>query len=226
LWWGAGESYPPIRGAAIRLRAFLSADVGALRGTPYNRVDQRRPAVTYVVLVILVAVVGWAVLTYNRLVRLRVRSEASWRDIDTQLKRRWDLIPSLVEVVKGYAEHEKETFEKVIAARTRAVDADDLREQAHAEDGLKSALRGLYFVAEDYPQLKANENFLELSRTLEEVEDTVQRSRRYYNAVVRDLNNAVETFPSRIIARWFRFKSREFYLLPGEEQRAAPEVRL
>ncbi|UCF09362.1 MAG: LemA family protein [Candidatus Bipolaricaulota bacterium] len=179
---------------------------------------------TYVVIVILAVVLGWGVLTYNRLVRLRVRSEASWRDIDTQLKRRWDLIPSLVEVVKGYAAHEQETFQKVTAARTRAVDAPNLREQAHAEDALKSALRALYFVAEDYPQLKANENFLELSQALEEVEDAVQRSRRYYNAVVRDLNNAVETFPSRIIARWFRFGTREYYLLPGEEGREPPRV--
>ena len=178
----------------------------------------------YVALIVVVSVIAWAILARNRLVRLRVRSEEAWRDIDTQLKRRWDLIPTLVEVVKGYAAHEAETFRRVTEARGLAVDAGSPREQAFAEDRLKTSLRSVFLLVEEYPQLKANENFLGLAGTLEEIEDAVQRSRRYYNAVVRDLNTAIEIFPSRVIARLFRFVPREFYLLPGEEQRQAPKV--
>lgn len=175
--------------------------------------------------VIVVAVLLWGVFSYNRLVRLRVRAEESWRDIDTQLKRRWDLIPNLVEAVKGYAGHEKGVFEQVTKARARALDASGPREEAEAEEGLKRALFSLFAVAENYPQLKANENFLELQHTLEEAEDAIQRSRRYYNAVVRDLNTSILTFPRSIIAAMFNFKEREFYMLPDEEERQVPQVR-
>ena len=174
---------------------------------------------------LVVIILLWGVFSYNRLVRLRVRAEESWRDIDTQLKRRWDLIPNLVEAVKGYAAHEKGVFERVTEARARALDAKGPREQAEAEEGLKNALFSLFAVAENYPQLRANENFLELQRTLAEAEDAIQRSRRYYNAVVRELNTNILTFPRSIIAAIFHFKEREFYMLPDEEERQAPQVR-
>jgi LemA protein len=179
----------------------------------------------YIALVLVVSAIGWAVFAYNRLVRLRVRAQEAYRAIDTQLARRWDLIPTLVEVVKGYVEHEEEAFRRVAEARGRAVEASGPREQAFAEDRLKSTLRPLFLLVEDYPRLKADQQFLELAGSLEEIEDTVQRSRRYYNAIVRDLNNAVETFPSRMIARAFRVRPREYYRLPREEERRAPEVR-
>lgn len=179
----------------------------------------------YVVLLVVVFILGWGVLSYNRLIRLKVRSEESWRDIDTQLKRRYDLIPNLVETVKGYASHEKGVFEQVTLARAKAIDASSPKEQAIAEEGLKGALKSLFAVVENYPQLKANENFLGMQQTLEQVEDAVQRSRVYYNAVVRDLNTRINIFPQNIIATLFGFKQREFYMLPGEEQRKAPAVR-
>jgi len=167
----------------------------------------------------------WGGITYNRLVGLRVRAEEAWRDIDTQLKRRWDLIPNLVETVKGYASHESSVFEQVTLARSRAIDASSPREQAEAEAGLKGALKSLFAVVEAYPALKANENFLGLQQTLEEVEDAVQRSRRYYNAVVRDFNTMIQVFPRNVIAGLFGFREREFYALAGEEEREAPRVR-
>jgi len=179
----------------------------------------------YIVLLVVVLILGWGVLSYNRLIRLKVRSEESWRDIDTQLKRRYDLIPNLVETVKGYASHEKGVFEQVTLARAKAIDASSPKEQAIAEEGLRGALKSLFAVVENYPQLKANENFLGLQQTLEQVEDAVQRSRVYYNAVVRDLNTRISIFPQNIIANLFGFKEREFYMLPGEEQREAPAVR-
>lgn len=179
----------------------------------------------YIVLLVVVFILGWGVLSYNRLIRLKVRSEESWRDIDTQLKRRYDLIPNLVETVKGYASHEKGVFEQVTLARAKAIDASSPKEQAIAEEGLRGALKSLFAVVENYPQLKANENFLGLQQTLEQVEDAVQRSRVYYNAVVRDLNTRISIFPQNIIANLFGFKEREFYMLPGEEQREAPAVR-
>ena len=171
------------------------------------------------------AILLWGVSSYNRLVRLRVRAEESWRDIDTQLKRRWDLIPNLVETVKGYASHEREVFERVTAARAQAIDASGPQEQARAEEGLRGALKSLFAVVEAYPELKANENFLQMQGTLEQVEDAIQKSRRYYNAVVRDLNTAIQVFPQSVIANLFRFEPREFYELENEAERQAPQVR-
>jgi len=179
----------------------------------------------FILIVVAIVVLGWGVLAYNRLVRLRVRAEESWRDIDTQLKRRYDLIPNLVETVKGYASHEKEVFERVTLARAKAIDASSPKQQAVAEDGLKGALKSLFAVVENYPQLKANENFLGLQQSLEQTEDAVQRSRVYYNAVVRDLNTSIQVFPRNVIANLFKFKEREFYMLPSEEERLAPQVR-
>jgi LemA protein len=178
----------------------------------------------YILVLVVLVILGWGVLSYNRLVRLQVRSEESWRDIDTQLKRRYDLIPNLVETVKGYASHERGVFEEVTLARSKAMGASTPKEQAVAEEGLKGALKSLFAVVENYPQLKANENFMQLQTTLEQIEDAVQRSRVYYNAVVRDLNTRIRIFPQSIIASLFRFKEREFYTLTGEEERKAPRV--
>ena len=179
----------------------------------------------YIALIVVVAILGWGVLNYNRLVRLKVRAEEAWRDIDTQLKRRYDLIPNLVETVKGYASHEEKVFEQVTLARAKAIDASSPKEQAVAEEGLRGALKSLFAVVENYPELKANENFMGLQQTLEQVEDAVQRSRVYYNAVVRDLNTRIKIFPQNVIANMFGFREREFYMLPSEEQRVAPSVR-
>lgn len=179
----------------------------------------------FIVILVVAFVLGWAVLAYNRLVRLKVRAEESWHDIDTQLKRRWDLIPNLVETVKGYAKHESGVFERVTLARAKAIDASSPQQQAIAEEGLKGALKSLFAVVENYPELKANENFIKLQQTMEEIEDSVQRARMYYNAVVRDLNTAIAVFPQSMIANMFHFKEREFYTLPGTEQREAPRVR-
>jgi LemA protein len=176
--------------------------------------------------VLAVAVLLWGVIAYNRLVRLRVRAEESWRDIDTQLKRRWDLITNVVAVVQGYAAHESETFEQVTAARARSMGAASPREQAEAEDGLKSAMKSLFAVVEAYPQLQANENFLQLQQTLEQTEDAIQRSRRYYNAVVRDYNMSIQVFPRSLIASVFGFRERQFYALSDELERTAPRVGL
>ncbi len=181
------------------------------------------------IVIAILAVVGilffWAVGAYNRLIRLRVKGEEAWRDIDTQLKRRWDLIPNLVETVKGYASHEREVFTRVTEARARALSAATPKEQAASEAELKNALVNLFAVAENYPDLKANQNFLQLQSSLEQVEDTIQRSRRYYNAVVREYNTTIHVFPGSIIASLFSFSPREFYMLEEEAQREAPKVQ-
>ena len=172
-----------------------------------------------------VAILLWGAFTYNRLIRLRVKAEESWRDIDTQLKRRWDLIPNLVIAVQGYASHESSVFEQVTAARTRSIDAPSPREQAEAEEGLKGTMKSLFAVVEAYPQLQANENFMQLQQTLEQIEDAIQRARRYYNAVVRDFNMSVQVFPRSFIAGMFGFRERQFYALSDEIERTSPSTR-
>ncbi len=167
----------------------------------------------------------WGVGAYNRFVRLRVRAEESWRDVDTQLKRRWDLIPNVMETVKGYATHEREVFERVTQARAQGQAATTPKEQQAADAQLRGAMLNLFAVAEAYPQLRANENFLQLQASLGEIEDAIQKSRRYYNAVVRDFNTAIEVFPGNLIAGMFGFKPREFFALEDEAQREAPKVK-
>ncbi len=164
------------------------------------------------------------VLAYNSLVRLRVRSENAWADIDVQLRRRHDLIPNLVETVKGYAEHERETFESVVQARDRAVDAEGPAEQARAETGLTQALRQLFALAEDYPELRAVESFTRLQESLDRIESSIQDARRYYNAVVRDYNTRVQQFPTNVIADAFGFREREFFEVEDRNVRAVPQV--
>ena len=161
---------------------------------------------------------------YNSLVRLRVLCDNAWADIDVQLKRRCDLIPSVVETVKGYAHHEKQTLEAVVSARTRAMGAERPAARAEAENALGSALRQLFALVETYPQLRAVEGFTSLQSTLSELEGTVQDARRYYNAVVRDLNTRIAVFPSSLIAGAFGFTPREFFELREGAQRQPPKV--
>ena len=178
----------------------------------------------WVVIGVLLLLFLWVVVTYNRLIRLQVRAEEAWRDIDTMLRKRADLIPNLVETVKGYAGHEREVFEKVAEARSASLKARTPKEQGQADDFLQETLKTLFAVVENYPELKANENFLGLQRSLEELETEIARSRRYYNAVVRDLNTKIKVFPSNLIASLFGIREREFYTLPSEELREPPEV--
>ena len=174
-------------------------------------------------LLILIAIVIAVFVLYNGLVKLKVTAESAWADIDVQLKRRYDLIPNLVETVKGYAAHERGTLEAVIDARARAMSASGPAEKGRAEGELTGALKSLFALAENYPQLRAAENFGQLQSSLMQIEDAVQNARRYYNAVVRDLNTRIQQFPSNLVALSFGFKQREFFEI-GEEERAAPRV--
>jgi LemA protein len=176
----------------------------------------------FLILLAIVAIVG--ITIYNSLVKMRTQAQGAWADIDVQLKRRWDLIPNLVETVKGYASHEKDTLEAVVEARNRAMSASGPADKAQAENMLSGALKSLFALSEAYPQLRAVESFTSLQGTLGEIEDAVQNSRRYYNAVVRDYNTKVEQFPSVLVANAFRFQKEEFFELDDEAQRDAPTV--
>lgn len=171
------------------------------------------------------AAVVWVMLMYNGLVSLRNRIKEAWADIDVQLKRRHDLIPNLLETVKGYAAHEKGVLEKVTEARTRAMHAGDPHARQEAENMLSGALKTLFAVSENYPQLRASENFLELQRELRDTEDKIQAARRFYNGNVRDMNTTIESFPDSIIAGMFGFKHAEFFEIEMEEERKVPEAK-
>ena len=182
---------------------------------------------TLIVVLAVLAVVAFAVIgIYNGLVRLNVQAANAWSDIDVQLKRRHDLIPNVVETVKGYASHERNTLEAVINARNKAVSVQSAgpAERGQAEGALTSALRGLFALSEAYPQLRAAENFGQLQSTLAGIEEAVQNARRYYNAVVRDLNTRVQQFPSNLVAGMFGFRNREFFEVPDAE-RETPKVK-
>ena len=164
-------------------------------------------------------IIAWAVFSYNNLIRLQNRVKEAWADIEVQLKRRYDLIPNLVESVKGYAKHESGVFEKVTEARARAMGASSGKEKAGAENMLSGALKSLFAVAENYPQLKANENFGKLQDELSDTENKIQAARRFYNTNTRDLNTSIETFPSNVMARMFNFSKAEFFdAEPAAEQ--------
>lgn len=165
----------------------------------------------YIVLGIIVLIAIAVMLMYNGLVQLRVRCDSAWSDIDVQLKRRHDLIPNLVETVKGYATHEKGTFEDIAKFRSLAMQATTPADKAAAENQLTGALKTLFAVAENYPQLKASEEFTQLQGSLNEIEDAIQNARRYYNAVVRDLNTKIQSFPTNLIAGTFGFTQRQFF---------------
>jgi LemA protein len=177
-----------------------------------------------IVLGILVLLVIFGISMYNSLVRLKVTCDNAWADIDVQLKRRYDLIPNLVETVKGYAAHEKGTFEAVINARNRAMTATGPADKAVAENMLTGALKSLFALAEAYPQLRAIESFTSLQNSLSQIEDTVQNARRYYNAVVRDLNTKILQFPTNLIAGMMGLKQREFFEVSTAAEREAPKV--
>lgn len=178
----------------------------------------------FVVLALAAALLLWAVLIYNGLVRMRSMVQEAWSGIDVQLKRRTDLIPNLVATVKGYAEHEKGTLEEVIRLRGLAQNAQGVGETAQAQGLLGAALGKLFALAESYPDLKANANFAQLQANLGEIEDQIQLSRRYYNGAVRNLNIAVESFPSNLVAGRFGFVKAEFFELESPSERATPKV--
>jgi LemA protein len=178
---------------------------------------------SYVILGLLALVVLWVVFAYNRFISLVNRAKEAWADIDVQLKRRYDLIPNLVNTVKGYAAHEAGTFEKVTEARAAAMNAQGTADKAKAENFLSETLKSLFAVAEAYPDLKANQNFLELQRELSDTENKIQAARRFYNTNVRDLNTSIESFPGNIIAQFFKFEIMEFFeLAEGEEAARNP----
>jgi LemA protein len=182
--------------------------------------------IIWVIIVIVLAL--YAVYAFNRLISLRNRTREAWSDIEVQLKRRYDLIPNLVNTVKGYASHEKEVFEKVTSARANALSAQGPKEVIQAENQLSQTLKSLFAVAEAYPNLRASENFQKLQDELTDAEDKIQASRRFYNGNVRDFNTIVEIFPSNVIANMFSFKSFELFELEEGEKVAAnkaPEVK-
>jgi LemA protein len=181
-------------------------------------------ALTWILVIIVVGAAGFVLSAYNSLVRRRNQVHESWSDIDVQLKRRYNLIPNLVETVKGYATHEKTAFESVTTARAQALGAATPREQAQAENALSATLKSLFAVAEAYPDLKANANFLELQRELSDTENKIQAARRFYNTTVRDLNTAIEQFPTNLVARMFSFKQAEFFELDEPAAREVPKV--
>lgn len=181
----------------------------------------------FITLAIIAAIALYVVFIYNGLVKARQMKEEAWSGIDVQLKRRADLIPNLIETVKGYAAHEKSTFEEVIAMRNRAqaVPAGDVEGRAEAEGLLSQALGKLFALAEAYPDLKANTNFLELQRSLETIEGELQMSRRYYNGAARDLNVKVESFPSNLVAGQFGFSKAPYFEIENPADRAVPTVK-
>lgn len=178
-----------------------------------------------IVLIVLGAFILLGIFLYNRLVSLQNRKEEAWADIDVQLKRRYDLIPNLVNTVKGYAKHERGVFEKVTEMRGKAMQAGGVATQAQAENMLSEALKSLFAVSENYPDLKANTNFIELQRELTDTEDKIQAARRFYNATVQDMNTAVQSFPQNLLARAFRFSESEFFeLTEAEKEKVAEPV--
>lgn len=168
-------------------------------------------SVGLIIIIVLVGLVLWLIGVYNGLIKLKNRVDEAWSDIDVQLKRRYDLIPNLVNTVKGYAAHEKELFEKVTQARTAAMGAQTPADKEQAENMLSGTLKSLFAVAENYPDLKANQNFLELQRELTDTEDKIQASRRFYNGNVRDFNTKIQIFPNNLIAGMLNFAKREFF---------------
>ena len=180
--------------------------------------------ITTIITLIIVAVVGWVAFAYNSLILGRNRVREAWSDIDVQLKRRYNLIPNLVETVKGYAKHEKEVLTKVTEMRTLAMQGGNIAERAEHENMLTGALKSIFALSENYPDLKANQNFLELQRELTDTENKIQAARRFYNGVVRDFNTKIEQFPSNMVAGIFGFKAREFFELENDAEREPVKV--
>ena len=177
-----------------------------------------------IIVAALVLAILWLILTYNRFVTLRNRVKEAWADIDVQLKRRYDLIPNLVETVKGYATHERELLEKVTRARTEAMGAKTIKERGDAENALSQTLKSLFAVSENYPDLKASQNFLELQRELTDTEDKIQAARRFYNGNVRDFNTMLQSFPQNTVAGVFHFKAADFFEITEGAQKEPVKV--
>jgi LemA protein len=174
--------------------------------------------------IVVLLVLAYIVWTFNRLVSLSKRADAAWSDIDVQLKRRWDLVPALVETVKGYARHESSTLEQVVAARGQAAQAGSITDRGTSEQHLSAAVGRLFAIAEAYPDLKASQNFQDLQKSLVDIENNVQYARRYYNAVVRDWNTLVESIPSYLVAAAAGYGERPYFQL-DESERGAPQVK-
>jgi len=174
------------------------------------------------ILIILIILVLAVIFSFNRLVSLRNRAKEAWADIEVQLKRRYDLIPNLVNTVKGYATHESSAFENVTKARTMALGASGITEKGKAENALTGALKSVFAIAEAYPDLKANQNFLGLQNELSDTENKIQAARRFYNTNVRDLNTSVESFPGNLFAKAFHFSQMEFFDLPDNDAAQNP----
>ena len=175
--------------------------------------------ITYIILIIIGLTLVWLIALYNGLIRLKNRVNEAWSDIDIQLKRRYNLIPNLVESVKAYAKHEKELFENVTKARGAAMQAKGIAEKGKAENMLSGTLKTLFAVAENYPQLKASENFAKLQDELSDTENKIQAARRFYNGQVRDFNTKIQVFPNNILAGLLKFKARDFFEAEGAERK-------
>lgn len=182
--------------------------------------------ITYILVAIVVIIILWFAGTYNRFVTLAQRVKEAWADIDVQLKRRYDLIPNLVETVKGYAAHEAGTLQNVTEMRTRAMNATAPAEKADAENMLSGALKSLFAVSENYPNLKANENFVALQQELSDTENKIQAARRFYNGVVMELNTKLQSFPSNFIGTMFGFKPADFFQLDQADAAAREPVKV
>ncbi len=179
-------------------------------------------SILYIVLIVLGLIVIFLVAKYNSFVTLKTRTQEAWADIDVQLKRRYDLIPNLVNTVKGYATHESSTFEKVTEARSKAMGAGTIAEKGEADNILSGTLKSLFAISEAYPELKANTNFIELQKELSDTENKIMASRRFYNGNVRDFNTGVQMFPGNIIASMFKFTALEFFELEADSKEKNP----
>ncbi len=177
------------------------------------------------ILIALLLLIGFSLIfIYNRFVSFRNRTEEAWSDISVQLKRRYDLIPNLVNTVKGYAKHEKETLENVTKLRANAINAEGVGEQGKMENMLSDALKSLFAVSENYPDLKANQNFIELQKEITDTENKIQAARRFYNSTVQDLNTSIQSFPQNALASLFKFKEKDFFELEDEEAKDPVKV--
>lgn len=179
----------------------------------------------WIIIAVIAAALAYIVLTYNAFTSLRNRSRNAWADVDVQLKRRHDLVPNLVATVQGYASHEKSVFEDVASLRAKAAQLEGIGEKAGAENDLSGAIKSIFAVAESYPELKADANFRDLQNQLTDIEDHIQYARRYYNAVVRDINTKCEMFPSNLIAGWFGF-GRQEYFGTADDERESPHIKM
>lgn len=179
----------------------------------------------WVIIVVVAVIVFWLIATWNGLIMRRRRVDEAWSDIDVQLKRRYDLIPNLIETIKGYAKHESSVFENVTKARTAAMGAQTPEEHGKAENMLSGALKSLFAVAESYPELKASQNFSQLQDELSDTENKIQAARRFYNGNIRDYNTKIEQFPTNVVAGIFGFKERNFFEIGDEKEREAPKVK-